>query len=188
MLFLPKEVETVITTLQGAGYSPYLVGGCVREMLRGKAPSDYDMTSDAPPQEVLRLFGEWAHPTGLQHGTVTVFDHSVAVALMCLQLAALLRLRTDTRSLVRGALLHDYFLYDWHIKEKGRPLHGTHHARRAMKNAERDFGLNKIERNMILAHMFPLNLTLPRYRESVLLCTADKLCALRETARGVLHR
>ena len=36
MLFLPKEVETVITTLQGAGYSPYLVGGCVREMLRGK--------------------------------------------------------------------------------------------------------------------------------------------------------
>ena len=72
MLFLPKEVETVITTLQGAGYSPYLVGGCVREMLRGKAPSDYDMTSDALPQEVLRLFGEWAHPTGLQHGTVTV--------------------------------------------------------------------------------------------------------------------
>ena len=57
MLFLPKEVETVITTLQGAGYSPYLVGGCVREMLRGKAPSDYDMTSDALPQEVLRLFG-----------------------------------------------------------------------------------------------------------------------------------
>lgn len=55
MLFLPKEVETVITTLQGAGYSPYLVGGCVREMLRGKEPSDYDMTSDAPPEEVLRI-------------------------------------------------------------------------------------------------------------------------------------
>lgn len=147
-------------------------------------------------QKLLETYaGDILHSKGMdmekrffQHGTVTVFDHSVAVALMCLQLAALLRLRTDTRSLVRGALLHDYFLYDWHIKEKGRPLHGTHHARRAMKNAERDFGLNKIERNMILAHMFPLNLTLPRYRESVLLCTADKLCALRETTRGVLHR
>ena len=56
MLFLPKEVETVITTLQGAGYSPYLVGGCVREMLRGKEPSDYDMTSDAPPEEVLHIY------------------------------------------------------------------------------------------------------------------------------------
>lgn len=132
-------------------------------------------------QKLLETYaGDILHSKGMdmekrffQHGTVTVFDHSVAVALMCLQLAA---------------LLHDYFLYDWHIKEKGRPLHGTHHARRAMKNAERDFGLNKIERNMILAHMFPLNLTLPRYRESVLLCTADKFCALRETARGVLHR
>ncbi len=147
-------------------------------------------------QKLLETYaGDILHSKGMdmekrffQHGTVTAFDHSVAVALMCLQLAMLLHIHADTRSLVRGALLHDYFLYDWHIKEKGRPLHGTHHARRAMKNAERDFGLNKIERNMILAHMFPLNLTLPRYRESVLLCTADKLCALRETARGVLQR
>ena len=81
MLFLPKEVETVITTLQGAGYSPYLVGGCVREMLRGKAPSDYDMTSDALPQEVLRLFSESAHPTGLQHGTVTVVSGGLPIEL-----------------------------------------------------------------------------------------------------------
>ena len=81
MLFLPKEVETVITTLQSAGYSPYLVGGCVREMLRGKAPSDYDMTSDAPPQEVLRLFSESAHPTGLQHGTVTVVSGGLPIEL-----------------------------------------------------------------------------------------------------------
>lgn len=63
MLFLPKEVETGSSPRCKRGYSPYLVGGCVREMLRGKAPSDYDMTSDALPQEVLRLFGEWAHPT-----------------------------------------------------------------------------------------------------------------------------
>ena len=123
-----------------------------------------------------------------QHGTVTVYDHSVAVALMCLQLAMLLHIHADRRSLVRGALLHDYFLYDWHVKEKGRPLHGTHHARRAMDNAQRDFGLNHIEQNMILAHMFPLNLTLHRYRESVLLCTADKICAAKETVGGLVRR
>lgn len=123
-----------------------------------------------------------------QHGTVTVYDHSVAVALMCLRLAGLFRLRTDTRTLVRGALLHDYFLYDWHVKVKGRPLHGFWHARLAMANAQRDFGLNPVERNMILSHMFPMNRTLPRYRESVLLCTADKVCAARETFLGLLHR
>ena len=81
MAFLPKEVDTVIAALQGAGYSPYLVGGCVREMLRGKAPSDYDMTSDAPPQAVLRIFGKNAHPTGLQHGTVTVVSGGLAIEL-----------------------------------------------------------------------------------------------------------
>ena len=123
-----------------------------------------------------------------QHGTVTVYDHSVAVALMCLRLAALFRLRTDTRTLVRGALLHDYFLYDWHVKVKGRPLHGFWHARLAMANAQRDFGLNPVERNMILSHMFPMNRTLPRYRESVLLCTADKVCAARETFSRLIHR
>ena len=123
-----------------------------------------------------------------QHGTVTVYDHSVAVALMCLRLAALFRLRTDTRTLVRGALLHDYFLYDWHVKVKGRPLHGFWHARLAMANAQRDFGLNPVERNMILSHMVPMNRTLPRYRESVLLCTADKVCAARETFSGLIHR
>ena len=138
--------------------------------------------------DILRSHGMAQEKRFLQHGTVSVYEHSVAVALMCLQLARLLHLRTNTRSLVRGALLHDYFLYDWHIKEKDRPLHGTHHARRAKANAQRDFGLNHIEKNMILAHMFPLNLTLPRYRESVLLCTADKICAARETWQGVFRK
>ena len=138
--------------------------------------------------DILRSQGMAQEKGFYQHGDVTVYEHSVAVALMCLRLAALLHLRTNTRSLVRGALLHDYFLYDWHVKVKGRPLHGFWHARWAMANAQRDFGLNPIERNMILSHMFPMNRTLPRYRESVLLCTADKICATRETVRGLLSR
>ena len=81
MPHLPNEVDTVIAALRGAGYSPYLVGGCVREMLRGREPSDYDMTSDAPPQEVLRIFGERAHPTGLAHGTVTVMSGSLPIEI-----------------------------------------------------------------------------------------------------------
>ncbi len=78
---LPKQVDTVLSALQSEGYSPYLVGGCVRELLRGKAPSDYDMTSDAPPQEVLRIFGESAYPTGLRHGTVTVVSGGLPIEL-----------------------------------------------------------------------------------------------------------
>lgn len=48
----------------------YLVGGCVRDLLRGLAPNDYDITTDALPEEVMAAFH--AIPTGLQHGTVTV--------------------------------------------------------------------------------------------------------------------
>lgn len=91
--------------------------------------------------------------------------------------------RLRIRSLVRGALLHDYFLYDWHVPAKWHRLHGFHHAARAYRNAKRDFALNALEENMIRAHMFPLGIVVPRYRESWILWTADKICALRETIR-----
>lgn len=117
----------------------------------------------------------------LQHGRTSVFDHSVNVACMGLYLSYKLGVRVDERSLVRGALLHDYFGYDWHEKDKSHRWHGLFHAKRALKNAERDFPLNKIERDIIMRHMFPLNVVPPRYRESLLVCLADKLCAVAET-------
>ncbi len=130
---------------------------------------------------ILRSDGMKKERGFLQHGNVSVYEHSLGVALACVKLARLLRVKVDERSLVRGALLHDYFLYDWHEHDRSHRFHGFIHAARAAKNAERDFGLNKVEKNMIRSHMFPMNLTVPRYRESVILCIADKLCATRET-------
>ena len=124
----------------------------------------------------------------LQHGRVSVLEHEVAVALMCLKLSRGLRLRVDERALVRGALLHDYFLYDWHEKDASHKWHGFTHPARALCNADRDFALGDIERDMIACHMFPLVPRLPRRRESLLLCVADKLCALRETLRRPKRR
>ena len=81
---IPEYVKNVQKTLRTAGYTPYLVGGCVRDLLRGETPSDYDMTSDALPEEVLSIFGEHAHPTGLPHGTVTVVSdgHPIEITTM----------------------------------------------------------------------------------------------------------
>lgn len=138
--------------------------------------------------DILRSDGFKLEKRFVQHGKISVFKHSLFVAVTCLKIADKLRLRVDTRSLVRGALLHDYFLYDWHDGDKTHRLHGFRHARRAFKNAERDFGLNAVEKNMILSHMFPLNLILPKCRESVILCVADKLCATRETLSGTKRR
>lgn len=131
--------------------------------------------------DILKSRGMTLEKSFRQHGSVSVYEHSLSVAVMCVMIAAILPFRTDLTSLVRGALLHDYFLYDWHTHDRSHRFHGFIHAKRALLNANRDFSLNSIEKNMILSHMFPMNAVIPKYRESVILCTADKLCAIRET-------
>lgn len=131
--------------------------------------------------KILRSDGMQKEKKFRQHGEVSVYEHSLMVAILCVKIAAMLPIKTDTKSLVKGALLHDYFLYDWHEPQKWHRLHGFYHAKRAHANAKRDFILNEIEENMILSHMFPLNLVLPKYKESVILCIADKICAVRES-------
>ena len=117
----------------------------------------------------------------IQHGNWSVYAHSRNVAAMALRLAQKLHVRVDPEALIRGALLHDYFLYDWHEKDASHRWHGFTHPARALKNASRDFELGPTERDMIAHHMFPLLPGPPRCREAALLCLADKLCALRET-------
>ena len=75
-----------------------------------------------------------------------------------------IHLKVDRDSLVRGALLHDYFLYDWHDRRPERRIHGFTHTGIALHNADRDFELNDIERDIIGKHMFPLTVVPPRYR------------------------
>ena len=123
----------------------------------------------------------------IQHGTITVYEHSINVAILCLKIAKITKIPVDQKSLIRGALLHDYFLYDWHEKDKTHRLHGFTHAKTALKNAEKDYKLTKIEKNMIYCHMFPLNLRTPKYRESAILCIADKIVATIETIKPYIN-
>ncbi len=69
-LIHPLAIE-VCKILNEHKYQAFIVGGCVRDLLLGQAPKDWDITSDASPQNVLDLFPKTI-PTGLQHGTVTV--------------------------------------------------------------------------------------------------------------------
>lgn len=138
--------------------------------------------------DVLSSEGMQKEKDFCQHGGISCYDHSVAVAQMSVRMAQRLRLRVDMESLIRGALLHDYFLYDWHDGEKEHNLHGFRHAERALRNAERDFPLSPIARDVICRHMFPLNIHPPRYKESYIVTVADKVCAVREFSRSVMHR
>lgn len=100
----------------------------------------------------------------LQHGKRTVFEHSLAVALMCLTINEFLHLKLNERRLIRGALLHDYFLYDWHVKDKSHRLHGFRHPYFALENARKEYELDPVLEDMIVKHMFPLIPIPPKYR------------------------
>ena len=67
-----QKAQRVLQRLEAAGHEAYLVGGCVRDFLRGVTPHDCDITTSARPEAVLALFDGFTIPTGLQHGTVTV--------------------------------------------------------------------------------------------------------------------
>lgn len=68
-----KAADQVIETLQAHGYSAYRVGGCVRDQLLQRLISDIDIATSATPNEVIAIF-ERTVPTGIQHGTVLVFQ------------------------------------------------------------------------------------------------------------------
>ena len=117
----------------------------------------------------------------LQHGVTSVYRHSLAVAYFSCYLAEKMHLKVRTREMIRGAILHYYFLYDWHEKDRRHCLHGLRHPRLAMRNACEDYELTKREKNIILRHMFPLTVVPPTCREAWIVCLADKICAVLET-------
>lgn len=72
---IPVGAQNILRTLTGAGYEAYLVGGCVRDLLRGKQPHDWDICTSARPEETEACFaGSRIIETGLKHGTATVMD------------------------------------------------------------------------------------------------------------------
>ena len=118
----------------------------------------------------------------IQHGCVTTYEHCMRVAAISFWLNRRLNLGCDEASLVRGAFLHDFDLYDWHEPHPEAGLHGFSHPAIALANAEQRYTLNDRERNVIRSHMWPLTLlTPPRCREAAVVCVADKMSSATET-------
>lgn len=127
-------------------------------------------------REVLRM-GDF-----VQHGTVSTLAHCLRVARTCYAWASALGLRVDMEDLVVGALLHDFYLYDWHDRSTSRPHHATMHPLYAAENAVELLGVSDDVRAIIESHMWPLPPGRPpRSREALVLCAADKWCSLAET-------
>ena len=116
-----------------------------------------------------------------QHSNVSCFEHSLYVSYRSYTICR--HLGFDYRSAARGGMLHDFFLYDWHTTKLATGMHGFSHPAEALKNANANFELNMIEKDIILKHMFPLTLRIPRYKESIIVSMVDKYCSLMEISR-----
>lgn len=114
----------------------------------------------------------------IQHSDVTCLEHCIFVSYITFLFSR--KAGLDYRSAARGALLHDLFLYDWHNTHVSGGLHGFTHPITALNNANLNFKLNSIEQDVIKKHMWPLVLSLPLYKESFIVCLADKYCAIAE--------
>ena len=73
---MTENVKKILEIIENAGHEAYIVGGCVRDYFLKKIPKDYDVTTSMEPHDVMELFRKAGYnvvPTGLKHGTVTVF-------------------------------------------------------------------------------------------------------------------
>ena len=119
----------------------------------------------------------------IQHGNMTVNNHCMNVAKLSLAISERLHIPCKKEELIRGALLHDYFLYDWHVGDYAKPykLHGLYHPGRALVNARKEYDLTPREQDIIKKHMWPLTVVPPMCREAWIVSAADKWCSIMET-------
>lgn len=120
------------------------------------------------------------------HGDESVYDHSMKVAFLAYRWAK--KLHLDAQSAAIGGLLHDFYDKPWQNAERPkrfRDMHGFVHAFQAYNNAKREFPhlMTPKIKNIIIRHMFPLNITPPKYAESWLVTMADKYVSMSVFAR-----
>ena len=114
------------------------------------------------------------------HSDTTCHRHCMHVAYYNYKICKFLGL--DKKAAAKAGMLHDLFLYDWHThsKETGEKWHGFTHPRVALMNAKKNFDINDKEKDIILKHMWPLTVALPKYKETYVIVFTDKFCGFCE--------
>lgn len=117
----------------------------------------------------------------VSHGKTNLYEHQIMVCYECYKY--LKKKQKMDLDLIYAALLHDFYLYDWHdIKKYPRKrLHGFHHPKTAVKNAVKEFNISKRCQSMIKSHMFPLTLFhFPKSKSAFILSIKDKAVSRKE--------
>ncbi len=148
-----EDAKSVLTTLIDHGYLAMFAGGCVRDRLLGVTPHDYDIASNAKPQEAKVMFGKMGFrvvPTGVEHGTITVITHSGPVEVTTLRKDV----KTDGRHAIvsfDGATFADDaarrdFTINAMFEDLDGKIHDFHGGQLDLKNKILRFVGNPVER------------------------------------------
>jgi len=147
--------------------------------IKGRRPFEdeyYEAIKDIYEHEEFQKLKEFFH-----HNS-SIYEHVQDVAYLSYRISKYLKL--DYRSAARGALLHDFFLYDWRNHDvpdlPRKKFHGLEHPAIAVDNAKKHFSINEIEEDIIKKHMWPLTLVPPKYKESFIVSFADKYLSSKE--------
>ena len=141
----------------------------------------YSLISDILENSEVQKLKGFTH-----HADLSVYEHSMHVAYWNYRICRFLN--WDVSAATRAGMLHDMFMYDWHQYKADSilKLHGFVHPGFALSCARENFELSQREEDIILKHMFPLTLTLPKYRETCVIILTDKICAFSEVIRGLV--
>ncbi len=140
-----------------------------------EAEEFYGFVHDLLDSEIVNEMRNYRH-----HYDTSCFQHCLNVSyynyLVCRKLGL------DARKAARAGMLHDLFLYDWRERKRqhGELPHGFRHPYVALDNAKNYFELSEREEDMIVKHMWPLTLKIPKYAESYVIVMIDKYAAVLE--------
>lgn len=118
-----------------------------------------------------------------QHFDTSCFEHCYIAAYYCYLICK--KYNLDYKSATRAAMLHDLFLYDWREKSDREGWHAVTHGKLACENACKLFNLSDKEKDIIVKHMWPVTIKLPKCKEGFILTFVDKYCALAEMMENV---
>ena len=134
------------------------------------------LTRDIIHSEEFIKMKEYKH-----HIKSNLYEHSVRVAYLCYRHHKRFNLKIDLADFVRGALLHDYYLYELHGDEMPHRFHWFNHPKKALENAAEKYPLlTSMQKDMIRRHMFPLTAIPPKTKAGWLICFYDKVAAISD--------
>ena len=124
------------------------------------------------------------------HRGSNCYEHSFKVAKKAIRYAIRSRRKNiNFEFILLGAILHDYYLYDWRKDRSQLKGHTKNHPKIALNNAIKDFGINKEVEHIIKSHMWPLNTKdYPTSREAKLVSISDKVVSLCESLTSISYK